>query len=65
MHIFTRRNALIGWIVLRVARRKARERMGRGGTARRRGLLAGAGVAAGATAVALYARRAGRAAHAA
>jgi hypothetical protein len=56
MHIFTRRNALIGWIVLRVARRKLKQRLGRSGNGRRRGLLAGAGLAATGTAVALYAR---------
>jgi hypothetical protein len=56
MHIFTRRNALIGWVVLRVARRKLKQRLGRGGNGRRRGLLAGAGLALTGTAVALYAR---------
>jgi hypothetical protein len=55
MNIFTRRNALVGWIVLRVARRKVRKRLGRG-SSRRRGMLAGVGLAATGTAVALYAR---------
>ena len=57
MHIFTRRNALIGWVVLRLARRKLRRRLGIAGNGRGRGLLAGVGVAAGAGAAALYARR--------
>jgi hypothetical protein len=54
MNIFTRRNALVGWVALRVARRKVRKRLGRGGS--RRGMLAGVGLAATGTAVALYAR---------
>jgi len=57
VRIFTRRNALIGWVVLRLARRKLRRRLGIAGNGRRRGLLAGFGVAAGAGAAALYARR--------
>jgi hypothetical protein len=28
MHIFTKRNALVGWIVLRMARRRVRKRLG-------------------------------------
>jgi hypothetical protein len=55
MNIFTRRNALVGWIALRVARRKLRKRLGRGNSGRR-GMLAGVGLAATGTAVALYAR---------
>jgi hypothetical protein len=61
MKLFTKRNALIGWIVLRIARRRLRQRLGIAGTGRgrRRGLLAaGAGLAAAATALAFYARRA-------
>jgi len=54
MYIFTRRNAVLGWLVYRIARRKAkqtlRQRVGSmaGGAMRRRGLLAGLGLTAGA-----------------
>ena len=59
MHIFTKRNALLGWIVYRVARRRLERRVESvTGHKRRRGLLAGLGLAAGAgAAVALWARR--------
>ena len=60
MRIFTKRNALLGWIVYRVARRRLEHRVETvtGGHARRRGLLAGVGLAVGAVAaLALWARR--------
>ena len=62
MHIFTRRNALLGWIVYRVARRRIGQRVEAAtGHKRRRGLaagLAGLGLAAGAiAAAAFWARR--------
>jgi hypothetical protein len=60
MRIFTRRNALLGWVVYRVARRKAKHRLGLvgGGQPRRRGILAGLGLSAVAlTALALWTRR--------
>ena len=50
MRIFTRRNALVGWVALRVAARTLRERAERPQKKKRsRGLLVGAGFAAGAT----------------
>ena len=60
MHIFTKRNALLGWIVYRIARRRLENRVESvtGGHVRRRGLLAGLGLAAGAmAALAFWARR--------
>ena len=59
MHIFTKRNALLGWIVYRVARRRLERRVESvTGHKRRRGLLAGLGLAAGAgAAAALWACR--------
>ena len=60
MHIFTKRNALLGWIVYRVARRRLEHRVESvtGGHKRRRGLLAGLGLAAGAVAaLAFWSRR--------
>jgi hypothetical protein len=62
MQIFTKRNALLGWIVYRVARRRLEQKAEAvTGHRRRRGLLAGLGLAAGAAAaaaaVALWARR--------
>lgn len=59
MHIFTKRNALLGWIVYRMARRRVERRVESvTGHKRRRGLLAGLGLAAGAgAAAALWARR--------
>ena len=60
MQIFTKRNALLGWLVYRLARRKLEHRLEDvgGGHPRRRGLLAGLGLAAGAAAaVALWMRR--------
>jgi hypothetical protein len=59
MQIFTKRNALLGWIVYRVARRHLEQKAEAvTGHKRRRGLLAGLGLAAGAVAaVALWARR--------
>jgi hypothetical protein len=60
MQMFNKRNALLGWAFLIVARRWLKRRVsaaGRG-AGRRRGLLAGLGLAAGAaTVVALLARR--------
>ena len=56
MDIFTKRNALLGWIVYRMARRRLERRVESvTGHKRRRGLLAGLGLAAGAAA--LWARR--------
>jgi hypothetical protein len=60
MHIFTKRNALLGFIVYRVARRRLERRVESvtGGHKRRRGLLAGLGLAAGAVAaLAFWSRR--------
>jgi len=60
MRIFTKRNALLGWLVYRLARRNLEHRLERavGRHPRRRGLLAGAGLAAGTVAaVALWVRR--------
>ena len=58
MKIFTKRNALLGWIVYLVARRRIEKRVASGGHRVRNGILAGVGVAAGAgAAVALWARR--------
>ncbi len=59
MKIFTKRNALIGWAVMRYARRRLKQKVRAGGTdgGHRRELLAGLGLAAGATAAVLYARR--------
>lgn len=57
MRIFTKRNALVGWLVLGYARRKARRRLRRAGNARRRGLLVGAGIVGAATALAVLVRR--------
>jgi hypothetical protein len=57
MRIYTRRNALVGWFVIRATRRKVRKRLGRDGNGRRRGMLAGAGLAAAAATVAVYVRR--------
>ena len=58
MKIFTKRNALLGWIVYLVARRRIEKRVAPSGHKVRNGILAGVGVAAGAAAaVALWARR--------
>jgi len=60
MRIFTKRNALLGWLVYRLARRNLEYRLERAVRRhpRRRGLLAGVGLAAGAAAaVALWVRR--------
>lgn len=59
MQIFNKRNALIGWAWMILTRRrlKRRLRLTGNGPARRRGLLASLGLAAGAAAIALYARR--------
>ncbi|HEY1316782.1 MAG TPA: hypothetical protein VGF10_06170 [Gaiella sp.] len=60
MHIFTKRNALLGWIVYRVARRRLEHKVESvSGRKRRRGLIAGLGLAAagGIAAIALLARR--------
>jgi len=52
MHVFTKRNALVGWIVTRVARRRLERRLNaiaRGSRSRHRGRLAlGAGILGGA-----------------
>jgi hypothetical protein len=61
MKIYTRRNALVGWLVVRVARRKVRHRVdgliGRGPD--RRGLAVGASAVTGAAlGAALLTRRA-------
>jgi hypothetical protein len=66
MHIFTKRNALLGWIVYRVARRRLEHKVEAvTGHKRRRGLLAGLGLAAGAmAALAFWARRGHEPAHA-
>jgi len=57
MKIFTKRNALLGWVVYRVARRRVEKRVESGHKVRN-GILAGMGLAAGATAAAvLWARR--------
>jgi hypothetical protein len=59
MHIFTKRNALLGWIVYRIARRRLERRVESVvGHKRRRGLLAGIGlVTGGVAALAFRARR--------
>lgn len=60
MDVFNRRNALVGWIVLRVARRKLERGIDTllNGHTRRRRLAAALGVgAATATTVGLYGRR--------
>jgi hypothetical protein len=60
MQIFTRRNALLGWVVYRVARRKAKQRLKAvgGSRPRRRGLFASLGLSAVAlTALSLWTRR--------
>ncbi len=55
MKIFTKRNALLGWVVYLVARRRIEHRESH---KVRNGVLAGLGVAAGAAAaVALWTRR--------
>ncbi len=66
MHIFTKRNALLGWIVYRVARRRREHKAEAvAGRKRRRGVLAGLGLAAGAVAaLAFWARRGREPAHA-
>jgi hypothetical protein len=47
MHVFTRRNALIGWIVVRLARRRLRQKLhGSASGARRRRAALGAGALA-------------------
>ena len=60
MGIFTKRNALLGWIVYRLARRRLEHRVESviGSHKRRRGVLAGLGLAGGAAAtLAFWARR--------
>lgn len=60
MQIFSKRNALFGWIVARIARKRLERRLNRlvHGRSRRRGLLAATGIAAaGAAVVALLSRR--------
>jgi hypothetical protein len=61
MHIFTKRNALLGWIVYHIARRRLEQKVESvGGHKRRRGLIAGIGLAAGAVAaLAFWAARRG------
>jgi len=61
MNVFTKRNALVGWLVMRIARRRVERKLSSliGRTPRRRALVAGVGlVAAGVgTTVAVLARR--------
>ena len=60
MAVFTRTNAVVGWVYLRVARRRVERKLNRIVQApRRRGkLLAGLGLTAvGATTIAMVARR--------
>ena len=58
MQIFTKRNALLGWIVYRIARRRLERRAESvAGHKRRRGILAGLGLAGAIAALALWARR--------
>jgi hypothetical protein len=60
MHIFTKRNALLGFVAYRIARRRLKQRVDSitGARRRRRGLLAGLGLAAGAvSALAFWSRR--------
>jgi hypothetical protein len=59
VRIFNKRNALIGWALLILARRRSKQHFWKRttGQARRRALVAGAGLVVGATAIALYARR--------
>ena len=52
MHVFTKRNALVGWIVTRIARKRLERRLnaiarGSGSSGRRR-LVVGAGIVGGA-----------------
>jgi len=59
MKIFTRRNALVGWLVVRMARRRLRQRLAVGGRRpERRGLVLGAGAVTAAGVGAIVARRA-------
>ena len=62
MHVFTRRNAVIGWIATRIVRKRVERRLNEvaGNSHRRRRLALGAALAAGVavTAGALVARRA-------
>ena len=62
MHIFTKRNAIIGWIATRIARKRVERRLNAvaGNPQRRRRLALGAALATGVavTAGALVARRA-------
>lgn len=61
MNVFTKRNALIGWIVMRVARRRIERKLGflAGRSTQRWALVAGLGLAAvgAGTTVAILARR--------
>jgi hypothetical protein len=63
MHVFTKRNALVGWIVTRIARKRLERRLNaiaRGSDSRgRRKLVFGAGILGGAAVAlgALVARR--------
>lgn len=63
MHVFTKRNALVGWVVSRIARKRLERRLNaiaRGsGHGDRRKLLVGAGIVGGAAVAlgALVARR--------
>jgi hypothetical protein len=65
MHVLTKRNALVGWIVTRIARKRLERRLnaivrGRGSGDRRK-LFVGAGIVGGAAVAlgALVARRSG------
>ena len=63
MHVFTKRNALVGWIVTRIARKRLERRLNaiaRGSDSHgRRNLMVGAGIVGGVTVAlgALVARR--------
>ncbi|HET7513919.1 MAG TPA: hypothetical protein VFJ60_03875, partial [Gaiella sp.] len=63
MHVFTKRNALVGWIVARIARKRLERRLNaiaRGsGSGGRRKLVVGAGIVGGVAVAlgALVARR--------
>jgi len=59
MKIFTKRNAVLGWIVYLVARRRIEKRVESGHKVRN-GILAGVGLAAGASAAAAFWMRRGR-----
>jgi hypothetical protein len=60
MHVFTKRNALIGWIVVRLARRRLRQKLhvsASGGRRRRMAIGAGALATSAITLRAIASRR--------